>query len=435
MEDDVIISEFPLWKKGQPHDGWTVRYSYGEFIDAMEKRSRTHHATHLKNHAGGWSPTRFEGNRRTKAKAIDVCAVGLDFDKSLPPEQVREAFIQYCGFVTTTKSHTPEKPRTRVVLMLDKPMLAKHYATLWTLLRDQAAQHGLEADEQCKDVSRFWFHPSRPIDGSTTYFQPLDGVKISVDKVVGAIECEEAEKGAAREAARAARSLRTTRPSGNAAGELYKRAQAYVATFEPAIQGENGSTTTFNAARKLHDWVRKGLGELDAMTLFAEYNARCVPPWSEKDLHKKWKDAENAEKPAVIEDRPAPQLSKLDSSRPSNDAETLIQSSTGSTTDEDQENENAGQSAAAYPEWHDRLEMHTTKDGIVVLDSVPANAITILSNDPKWRGTIAFNAFTSEIVTTQIPPWSVDEMPVGCRPGAWSDADTVRYVRIVRRDS
>jgi hypothetical protein len=66
------------------------------------------------------------------------------------------------------------------------------------------------------------------------------------------------------------------------------RARAYGAKMESAIQGQGGSDRAFAFACEL---FRFGLSRADAETLFAEYNLRCEPPWSEKEASHKLDDA------------------------------------------------------------------------------------------------------------------------------------------------
>jgi len=65
-------------------------------------------------------------------------------------------------------------------------------------------------------------------------------------------------------------------------------ARAYLATLPAAISGAGGHAATFAAACRL---VRLGLSDSDALALLAEYNRRCQPPWTEKDLAHKLHDA------------------------------------------------------------------------------------------------------------------------------------------------
>lgn len=70
--------------------------------------------------------------------------------------------------------------------------------------------------------------------------------------------------------------------------DVKRRARDYLAQLPPAISGCRGHDTTFMAACWL---VRFGLGNRDAMTLLREFNERCQPPWTEKELSHKLDDA------------------------------------------------------------------------------------------------------------------------------------------------
>ena len=75
-----------------------------------------------------------------------------------------------------------------------------------------------------------------------------------------------------------------------ASPDLFTRAKAYLAQCEPAIAGQGGHNQTFKVACKLV----KGFG-LDAETAYTlmltDYNPRCTPPWSEKELRHKTQSA------------------------------------------------------------------------------------------------------------------------------------------------
>jgi putative DNA primase/helicase len=77
----------------------------------------------------------------------------------------------------------------------------------------------------------------------------------------------------------------------NDSSSIIARARAYIAKMPPAIQGQGGDAATFNVAIKLvHGF---GLTEEEAKPLMLEYNARCIPPWDEKDLLNKLRRAAN----------------------------------------------------------------------------------------------------------------------------------------------
>jgi putative DNA primase/helicase len=78
-------------------------------------------------------------------------------------------------------------------------------------------------------------------------------------------------------------------------GALYllTRARAYLARCDPAVSGQGGHNQTYKVAVKLV----KGFG-LDSDTalalLLSDYNPKCSPPWSEKELRHKVEDAARA---------------------------------------------------------------------------------------------------------------------------------------------
>lgn len=74
----------------------------------------------------------------------------------------------------------------------------------------------------------------------------------------------------------------------NAAFPTIDRARTYIAKMPDAISGADGSGATFAVACKL---VEFGLSPDDAWLLLVEYNQRCQPQWSERDLRHKLEDA------------------------------------------------------------------------------------------------------------------------------------------------
>lgn len=81
--------------------------------------------------------------------------------------------------------------------------------------------------------------------------------------------------------------LETQRASSYSSG--VKRAMAYLAKMPPAISGQGGHNTTYHAAAIMVDGF--GLSVDDAMAALAEWNARCQPPWTDKELRHKIEDA------------------------------------------------------------------------------------------------------------------------------------------------
>src|SRR5262249_37941766 len=72
--------------------------------------------------------------------------------------------------------------------------------------------------------------------------------------------------------------------------EAKRRAAAYVATIPGGVSGNNGHDETFTAACKLV--LGFGLSVDEALPIFEKWNETCQPPWSEKELVHKLRDAD-----------------------------------------------------------------------------------------------------------------------------------------------
>lgn len=57
-----------------------------------------------------------------------------------------------------------------------------------------------------------------------------------------------------------------------------------------------------------------------------------------------------------------------------------------------------------------------------------ANAITFLTDHPRWSGLLAHNDFAERIETLQPPPWDESERPANLGPGELVDSDTARLL-------
>jgi hypothetical protein len=73
---------------------------------------------------------------------------------------------------------------------------------------------------------------------------------------------------------------------------IIERARRYIAKCPPAISGQGGHNATFHVAAALVNGF--GLGQPEALALLEDYNTRCEPPWSEKELRHKIESASKA---------------------------------------------------------------------------------------------------------------------------------------------
>ncbi len=70
---------------------------------------------------------------------------------------------------------------------------------------------------------------------------------------------------------------------------IIERCRQYVAAIPPAVMGQNGSAQTLCAANAIFGGF--ALSEEQGWPILMEYNARCQPPWTEKELVHKMRDA------------------------------------------------------------------------------------------------------------------------------------------------
>ncbi len=71
----------------------------------------------------------------------------------------------------------------------------------------------------------------------------------------------------------------------------YERAARYAAAMPPAIAGQQGHSQTFALAVALAHGFN--LSEAETNALMVAYNLKCSPPWSDRELKHKVKDAYN----------------------------------------------------------------------------------------------------------------------------------------------
>jgi len=81
--------------------------------------------------------------------------------------------------------------------------------------------------------------------------------------------------------------------------DLMTRVRAYVAKCPPAVQGQGGDNATFvMCAQLVRDFA---LSDADAFLALQPWNARCIPPWTDKELRLKIRSArKSARHPAGL---------------------------------------------------------------------------------------------------------------------------------------
>jgi hypothetical protein len=219
----------------------------------------------------GWSPAAFVGDARALAAVESVSAVCLDYDAGGDADALVSRWGAFAGVLHSTRKHTPEAPRYRLVLPLARSVTPAEFAALWPRV---AAEAGSEVDEAPKDPSRFWYVPGSAT-GAALVWRELTGAPLDPD------EWLRRPAPPVRVATPAPQSL-TSIGSGND----IDRARAYIATMPAAISGSNGHGATWAVACKLVHGFR--LSDADALAILErDYNPRCQPPWKPRELRHK----------------------------------------------------------------------------------------------------------------------------------------------------
>lgn len=222
----------------------------------------------------GWSPVLYDPPRRERANVRSVFLLVLDHDKRGDWDRLVQLWQGASGAIYTTKSHGAvgsQGDRLRVTLALSRPVTSDEHAKIWQWAAQRSAQVDCPPDQQCKDASRFWYSATLPPGGWRA--QRLTGAPLDVEATIALLP--EPPK------------LQVVRPRVAAsADERLRRARAYLQHIPGATSGQSGHTATFNAVA--HMLVGFDLSEDDTLRLVTEdYNPRCDPPWSERELQHK----------------------------------------------------------------------------------------------------------------------------------------------------
>jgi hypothetical protein len=105
-----------------------------------------------------WSLTRFEGNYRSQAAAIDVHGIVFDVDVAPVPSlgEIERAVEGFSGFIMSSSSATRQSPRWRLGIFVSRPIPAKDYKRVALYVADRlpfaVARNSIEP-------ARAWYAP------------------------------------------------------------------------------------------------------------------------------------------------------------------------------------------------------------------------------------------------------------------------------------
>jgi hypothetical protein len=208
-----------------------------------------------------------ENHEASHAIGFDLDGPGTDLD--VMAHEVRDL----CGLLYTSYRHTAAAHRGRAQLFLDRGVSAREYSRLWRFFLPRFPTAG----RQSRDASRLWFMPGIPPGGEYRLIE-LGGALIDVDATL-ALYPETVETA--------------THPAPvipmQSKTDAVERARRYLETCDIAISGSGGHARTFLVAQKM---VRGFVLDEDvAYSLLTHWNARCEPPWTERELRRKVHEA------------------------------------------------------------------------------------------------------------------------------------------------
>ena len=138
-------------------------------LESGDPRWETHTTTFETEHldpagiaqaiCAGWSLAAVHHKRRHSDHFVLAQHLGLDFDEETPQSSLdylcAHSFVKtYAALAHTTSSHKPDAPRSRVLFILDRPILDAHqyasYASALVWLFNGS-------DTKCKDAARLFF--------------------------------------------------------------------------------------------------------------------------------------------------------------------------------------------------------------------------------------------------------------------------------------
>lgn len=136
-----------------------------------------------------WSPCVFTGSRSAE-NATDIAFLVVDYEASngIKSTSINAIIATWCkcvGWVHTTRRHTTEHPRCRVVVKLSRPVNGTEYRSLYKLVLKYLDGLGHKVDQKTFDPGRIWFLPGKANESAEYRHQVFGGdLVIDVDAVL-----------------------------------------------------------------------------------------------------------------------------------------------------------------------------------------------------------------------------------------------------------
>lgn len=358
----------------------------------------------------GWCSAVFRGDHRKKENIEQITLLSAEHDAgTVTPEEASAVLssLDLTHAIITTKSHTADAPRWRLLVPVSRPFTVEERAAVLYAL---PPLHLARAEST--DPARFWYLPSEGAQLLRHDARPID-----VDGALALAPHDAPEEPAPQPAPPA--------PPSNAPRYLAAAIGRARDALWTARKGERHSTAAKEAF---------SLGGLVGGGALAHHEAEqallsAIPPsWdaatradAERTIRGQLR--EGALRPRHVPDlaprsqgsaMPAP--APASTPQPTNDQPPNARPHLRSVPD--------GADPVAETVLGVKSKLLTSNNGAP--RKTPANATTIFALDPRWSGVIGYHALGDRVVKLKAAPWHADDAPTTNEPGAWTDADTTR---------
>ena len=152
----------------------------GETVAEYKRMSKDEKAE--KKDVGGFVAGELQNGKRSNRTILNRCMVTLDADKAYPDQwDDVAALCDYRMAMYSTHSHTPDEPRLRFIIPLDRTVTPDEYGAI---ARRLAQDIGIETmDKTTYEPARLMYWPSCPADG-VYLFRHQPGPVVCADEVL-----------------------------------------------------------------------------------------------------------------------------------------------------------------------------------------------------------------------------------------------------------
>lgn len=367
---------------------------------------------------GGFVGGELQDGKRTAMTTLNRCLIALDADFATPDlwdKIINDFDNAICAY--STHKHTPDKPRLRFIIPLDRKVSPDEYQAI---SRKVAEQFGMDFfDDTTYQPHRLMYYPSSSCDAEF-FFRFQDGEWLSADKVLADYDDWQDQTTwsySSRTNEAVVHSMKKAEDPLAKKGIIGAFCRAYtiqdaIATFLTDVYEEFGAdrytytagSSTGGAVVYQDKWLYSFHGtDPCSLQLCNAFDLIRIHKFGDLDFGKSRKDNEKLPSfTAALEfcsKDPRTKILLTKENSASNDFELI-----------------ASPAIDESEAWRSKLKLHE-KTGKVL--TTRNNIRIILENDPKLAGCIGYDLFSQRIALLRMPSWRhrLDKSPY------WEDSD------------